>query len=409
MKLHSTLHTTLMIACGLLAGCWNGESSLGLPCDDNLQCGLGIECINRFCGGEPRDDLCGNGYVDPGEVCDNGEQNAVNAVCLPDCTAQMCGDGVVGGIEVCDDGELNSNQGACKPDCTPAVCGDGLLGPDEDCDDGNAVIGDGCSLECRFEECGNGILDPNEDCDDGSESPTCDDDCTAVECGDANLNEAAGEACDNDSPAADDYDCLRNCTVPILWDDMEPDTPDVDWSHEVVSSNLEVPIMDTWAVTTRSPHGDSMRSWDSGQPAPSFGDTRLMTPTIDLGPYAGEVLELRFDHSRMFVDCNEPTQASEGAVVEVSENGGPFEIIVPDDGYSGPVGDGLCMDNPLDGQQAFTLDVDYTTETFDLSPYAGSSIVIGFRVGWDCLNCPPMEYDQSGRGWFIDNVAVSRE
>ena len=44
-----------------------------------------------------------------------------------------------------------------------------------------------------------------------------------------------------------------------------------------------------------------------------------------------------------------------------------------------------------------------TTETFDLSGYAGSSIKVGFRAGWDCNNCPD---DQTARGWFIDNVIV---
>jgi hypothetical protein len=50
------------------------------------------------------------------------------------------------------------------------------------------------------------------------------------------------------------------------------------------------------------------------------------------------------------------------------------------------------------------FDDDYSTETFDLSGYAGSSIQLGFRVAWDCGNCPG---DETDRGWFIDNVIVA--
>lgn len=37
---------------------------------------------------------------------------------------------------------------------TPAVCGNGAIEPGEECDDGNLVAGDGCSDTCRLEPCG---------------------------------------------------------------------------------------------------------------------------------------------------------------------------------------------------------------------------------------------------------------
>src|SRR5439155_330993 len=59
-------------------------------------------------------------------------------------------------------------------------CGDGVLDPGEECDDGNTVSGDGCSARCQHEpRCGDGVLDPGEECDDGNTvagdgcSPTC--------------------------------------------------------------------------------------------------------------------------------------------------------------------------------------------------------------------------------------------
>jgi hypothetical protein len=391
-----TISLTTVLAA--ISGCWSGASSEGLPCENNVHCGLGLECVNGFCGGEPSDALCGNGWVDPGEACDQGEQNADNGVCRLDCTPETCGDGVQGPSETCDEGEQNDDQGACKTDCTPASCGDGHVGPGEQCDGG-----DNCSSACTLENCGNGNLDPGEDCDAGGESTDCDDDCTSVACGDGYLNAAAGELCD-DGNQDDDYTCMPNCTVPLLWDDMEARTPAVAWTHEKVSGELDV--TDQWMVNARNPENDGGRSWDSGLPPNAFGDTRLISPTLDLGSLGSlvdETIQLRFDHARMFSDCDDQ-DAYEGAVIELSVDGGPFEIITPDDGYTGPVGDGLCTDNPLDGQQAFTLDSFYTTETVDLSAYAGSSIQLGFRVGWDCGNCPS---DQTGRGWFIDNVVVS--
>ena len=50
-----------------------------------------------------------------------------------------------------------------------AVCGNGVVEEGEQCDDGNTVDGDGCSSTCQIEACcGNGILEPGEECDDGN-------------------------------------------------------------------------------------------------------------------------------------------------------------------------------------------------------------------------------------------------
>ncbi|MBG1233060.1 DUF4215 domain-containing protein [Aestuariivirga litoralis] len=48
------------------------------------------------------------------------------------------------------------------------VCGDGALDAGEQCDDGNTVGGDGCASNCQTESCGNGVLDVGEQCDDGN-------------------------------------------------------------------------------------------------------------------------------------------------------------------------------------------------------------------------------------------------
>src|SRR6188472_1307269 len=46
--------------------------------------------------------LCGNGVVDPGEACDDGDDDAFDS-CV-DCAVATCGDGFVrAAIETCDD------------------------------------------------------------------------------------------------------------------------------------------------------------------------------------------------------------------------------------------------------------------------------------------------------------------
>jgi cysteine-rich repeat protein len=49
------------------------------------------------------------------------------------------------------------------------ACGDGHVDPGEECDDGNPSDGDGCTSRCRFARCGDGHLRAGvEECDDGN-------------------------------------------------------------------------------------------------------------------------------------------------------------------------------------------------------------------------------------------------
>lgn len=113
--------------------------------------------------------FCGDGQVDPGEECDDGDANGSGAACLADCVANVCGDDDKGPGEECDDGENNHNNGVCKLDCTLNVCGDGFEGPGEACDDGDMDDTDECTNDCTFKTCGNGMLDEGEECDDGND------------------------------------------------------------------------------------------------------------------------------------------------------------------------------------------------------------------------------------------------
>jgi fibro-slime domain-containing protein len=152
---------------------------------------------------------CGNGTLDEGEVCDDGNTTGDDG--CPDCLrvtpgyscaapgqpcqpVALCGDGLVAASEQCDDANRALGDGCsdrCKIElgmkcsgtpsvCTPAVCGDTLIEGAEGCDDGNAEPFDGCSSLCLPEpncaggtcvsECGDGLV-IGEDCDDGNTTP----------------------------------------------------------------------------------------------------------------------------------------------------------------------------------------------------------------------------------------------
>lgn len=111
---------------------------------------------------------CGNGQIDAGEQCDDGNTTPGDH-CSATCQIEsVCGDGVAEGNEQCDDGNVAAGDG-CAPVCRPEVCGSGYTDPGETCDDGNTTDGDGCSATCQREpRCGDGVLDPGESCDDGN-------------------------------------------------------------------------------------------------------------------------------------------------------------------------------------------------------------------------------------------------
>jgi cysteine-rich repeat protein len=133
---------------------------------------------------------------------DSGTLNAWRiALCV---VPTLCGDGVVDAGEACDDGN-NATGDGCNATCaieaaytcsgSPSVCvpncGNGVINAGETCDDANILSGDGCSAACAIEanytcvgtpsvctpNCGNGVVNVNETCDDANQIP--DDGCNA--------------------------------------------------------------------------------------------------------------------------------------------------------------------------------------------------------------------------------------
>lgn len=183
--------------------------------------------------------LCGNGIIDPGETCDDGNTKQGDG-CSSTCQVEYdwpppwpcdgfcirmtyCGDARLDGSEQCDDGNITSGDGcsaSCQIEegwrcpvigrrCEP-ICGDKLVRGYETCDDGNLKDGDGCSAYCLIESgdggidsrelprCGDGERNGSEECDDGVNDGAyggCTADCRlGPYCGDGVRNGA--EQCD---------------------------------------------------------------------------------------------------------------------------------------------------------------------------------------------------------------------
>ena len=146
--------------------CGNSREDAGEACDgtdlngqtcETLGQGAGTlscaaDCQSFQLGNCSGPAYCGNGQLDAGEACDDG--NGANSDnCTSSCTVSQCGDGILmNGTEECDDGN-QVNGDACTNICKYATCGDGIVyGVYEQCDDGNDSNGDGCSVSCRLEE-----------------------------------------------------------------------------------------------------------------------------------------------------------------------------------------------------------------------------------------------------------------
>ncbi len=216
------------------AECGSGtcEPVGGDGCTDKCRVETGYRCVRI---GQPCEPLpvCGNGRVEPGEGCDDGNQvpsDGCSIYCQIessdwDCSVAgeacvglfECGNGELEVNEQCDDGNTQSGDG-CKANCTlqsgyrcsvpgkrcVPLCGDGVwIRGDglEQCDDGNAEGGDGCSAKCQVE--------PGWVCD-----PDTGADCYATACGDGDVE--GDEVCDEGSLNGlfygDGSGCSTTCT-----------------------------------------------------------------------------------------------------------------------------------------------------------------------------------------------------
>lgn len=129
----------LAITVVLTSSCVDDGTTL---CSTGLRCPAGYLCTHDGDGCRGEDATCGNGFPDPGEMC--------------------------------DDGNVQSGDG-CRFDCKSYErCGDGVRDLEEACDDGlkNGKLDSSCDIDCQ-DECGNGVLKQTEVCDETLFRVTC--------------------------------------------------------------------------------------------------------------------------------------------------------------------------------------------------------------------------------------------
>lgn len=268
------------------------RKGVGMPCTDNIQCVTDLckdgictacfaddECPSGKCVANRCMPLCGNGQLDPGEGCDDGDRDN-NDACTNNCklqNGQRCVENGVCVSQLCRNGicsPCNKNEdcptGFClNRMCTaPPICGNGRQEFREMCDDGNNDNFDQCGNNCRLgngsactgnrqcqsllckdgicqpcgsdsecssrkcvngqcsEHCGNGAVDSGEECDQGGgnsdiQPDACRTDCTAARCGDG-LSDG-NEQCDDGNLVSGDG-CDRFCRIEVTGVAIDLDT-----------------------------------------------------------------------------------------------------------------------------------------------------------------------------------------
>lgn len=173
---------------------------------------------------------CGDGQVQAGEECDDGNQTNTDA-CTTQCKNARCGDTWVQyPAEECDDGNQIAADG-CTNACKTPSCGDGVVQPlswqPEQCDDGNQSSEDACTNECKLPRCGDGFKNGMEQCDNGAVGgPSCGPTCRLTVCGDRRVegleycddgNALSGDGCSaqcvTEAPAGSDTQSLQSAAL----------------------------------------------------------------------------------------------------------------------------------------------------------------------------------------------------
>ena len=108
--------TLAALASAVIGACFNGDASVGLPCENDKQCGPGAGCIDGYCEGQF---ACASGdLIDASDVCDD----TVDCEDGSDEDAALCGGGGEG-INQCVEpaGDLSYRVGGSAPGSGDAI------------------------------------------------------------------------------------------------------------------------------------------------------------------------------------------------------------------------------------------------------------------------------------------------
>jgi hypothetical protein len=169
-----------------------------------------------------------------------------------------------------------------------------------------------------------------------------------------------------------------------------------EWAHAPAQEGWN----DQWHITTQQNHTQNgSHSWKCGStgtgPYADHMDAALETPVASLGGQGQLVFWHRIDAeaSSMY-----PGQAYDGGRVEMSVDGGDWQLIEPVGGYTHIVRNRFAGPGPFEtGSPFFSGTAEWTEVTFDLAGVSGD-VRFRFRFGSD--------YASGEDGWFIDDIII---
>ncbi|MBK6517908.1 MAG: DUF4215 domain-containing protein [Polyangiaceae bacterium] len=182
-------------------GSSNNGTNVDADCSGGNNCILSSQFSDPVTCNETGCVVCGNGSLEQGEGCDDGNTNSgdgCNSQCLieltfpcttsPTCESEFCDSNNTCACD--DDGDCLASQTcdlASNPNqCISPGCGNGVLEAGEGCDDSNTTSGDGCNSVCLIEltfPCITSTACASEFCDPAGNLCACDDfsDCPGTE------------------------------------------------------------------------------------------------------------------------------------------------------------------------------------------------------------------------------------
>ncbi|HEY0230890.1 MAG TPA: S8 family serine peptidase [Dokdonella sp.] len=181
--------------------------------------------------------------------------------------------------------------------------------------------------------------------------------------------------------------------VVVFSDDME--NGGAGWTHAAASGSS-----DSWSLGAAANSGS--HAWQANAPAAgAANDQWLVSPGIDV-PANLSSLSLKF-WNRQDLKAGDPGTCGDGALVEVSTNGGSLwnalgnVLVTP---YDGTVGGGFG--NPLAGKAAWCGDPrSYSNTIIDAQNVIGHSVKFRFRLGHDRF------VHRADPAWAIDDVKLT--
>lgn len=202
------------------------------------------------------------------------------------------------------------------------------------------------------------------------------------------------EAFDPPGAPTDVYDFWVAPKTDLLAEDNETGAPD--WTHEVVTGGF----IDQWHLSTQRNHtAEGTTSWKCGDTGTGdYGN--LLDAGLLSAPFPLHGLDTQLTYWQWIdaeVSGSYPGYAYDGGRVELSVDGGPFEQIFPEGGYTYQVREGGTP-GPFEAESwFFSGSFDWHEVVFDLSGYEGTA-QLRWRFGSDGA--------AAGEGWYVDDVLV---